>query len=107
MLIKMLFQLFSSSSEAISSSIDFVATFVATFVTNFFSIDSITIFVVFVIISIVIFEMIEIVNDSNMNDIDVLLKKYDRAQTKLFRSDFDAHDQNRVQEEIQIYVNMS
>jgi hypothetical protein len=41
-----------------------------------------------------------------MNDIDVLLKKYDRAQTKLFRFDFDAHDQNRVQEKIQIYVNV-
>jgi hypothetical protein len=81
--------------------------FVAIFVTNSFSIDSITTFVIFVIISIVIFEMIEIVDDSNMNDINVLLKKYNRAQTKLFRSDFDAHDQNRVQEKIQIYVNVS
>ncbi len=51
--------------------------------------------------------MIEIVDDLNMNNIDVLLKKYDRAQTKLFRSDFDVHDQNRVQKKIQIYVNMS
>ncbi len=84
----MLFQLFFFSSETIFSSIDFVATFVATFVTNFFSIDSITIFVVFVIVSIVIFEMIEIVDDSNMNDIDVLLKKYDRAQTKLLSKRF-------------------
>jgi hypothetical protein len=82
-LLKMLFQLFFFFSETISSSIDFVATFVATFVTNFFSIDSITIFVAFVIVSIVIFEIIEIVDDLNMNDIDVLLKKYDRAQTKL------------------------
>jgi hypothetical protein len=73
---------------------------------NFSSIDLITIFVVFIIISIVIFEMIEIVDDLNMNDIDVLLKKYDRAQTKLIRSDFDAHNQNRVQEKIQIYVNV-
>jgi hypothetical protein len=55
----------------------------------------------------VILKMIEIVDDSNMNDIDVLLKKYDRAQTKLLWSDFDVHDQNRVQEEIQIYVNVS
>ncbi len=106
-LLKMLLQLLFSSSETISSSIDSVATFVATFVTNSFSIDSITTFVAFVIVSIVTFEMIEIVDDSNMNDIDVLLKKYDRAQTKLLRSDFDAHDQNRVQEEIQIYVNVS
>jgi hypothetical protein len=82
-LLKMLLQLFSSSSEAISFSIDSVATFVAILVTNSFSIDSITIFVAFVIVSIVTFEMIEIVDDSNMNDIDVLLKKYDRAQTKL------------------------
>jgi hypothetical protein len=80
-LLKMFFQLFFFSFVTISSSIDFVATFVTTFVatfvaifvTNFSSIDSIT-----------IFEMIEIVDDSNMNDIDVLLKKYDRAQTKLF-----------------------
>jgi hypothetical protein len=50
--------------------------------------------------------MIEIVDDSNMNDIDVLLKKYDRAQTKLLWSDFDVHDQNRVQKKIQIYVNV-
>jgi hypothetical protein len=50
--------------------------------------------------------MIEIVDDLNMNDIDVLLKKYDHAQTKLLRFDLDAHDQNRVQEEIQIYVNV-
>ncbi len=91
-LLKMLLQLFFFSFETIFFLIDFVATFVAIFVTNFFSIDSITTFVVFVIISIVIFKMIEIVDDSNMNDIDVLLKKYDRAQTKLFRSDFDAHD---------------
>jgi hypothetical protein len=106
-LLKILLQLFFSSSETIFSSIDFVTTFVAIFVTNFFSIDSIMIFVVFVIMLIVIFEMIKIVDDSNMNDIDVLLKKYDRAQTKLFRSDLDAHDQNRVQEKIQIYVNVS
>jgi hypothetical protein len=39
-----------------------------------------------------IFEMIEIVDDLNMNDIDVLLKKYDRTQTKLFWSDLDVHD---------------
>jgi hypothetical protein len=102
----MLFQLFFFSFETISFSIDFVAISVATFVTNFFSIDSITIFVAFVIVSIVIFEIIEIVDDSNMNDIDVLLKKYDRAQTKLLRSDLDAHDQNRVQKKIQIYVNV-
>jgi hypothetical protein len=113
-LLKMLFQLFSFSSETTFSSIDSVATSVAisvaisvaTFVTNSFSIDSITIFVAFVIVSIVTFEMIEVVDDSNMNDIDVLLKKYDRAQTKLLRSDFDAYDQNRVQEETQIYVNV-
>jgi hypothetical protein len=103
----MLFQLLFFSFGTIFSSIDFVATSVATFVTNSFSIDSITTFVAFVIVSIVIFEMIEIVDDSNMNDIDVLLKKYDRAQTKLLRSDFDAHDQNRVQERTQIYVNVS
>jgi hypothetical protein len=73
---------------------------------NFSSIASITIFVAFVIVSITISQMIEIVDDSNMNDIDVLLKKYDRAQTKLLRFDLDAHDQNRVQERIQIYVNI-
>jgi hypothetical protein len=82
-LLKMLFQLLFFSFETISSSIDFVAIFVAIFVTNSSSIDSITIFVAFVIVSIVTFEIIEIVDDSNMNDIDVLLKKYDRAQTKL------------------------
>jgi sensor histidine kinase YesM len=90
-LLKMFLQLFFFSSETTSSSIDFVATFVATsvatfvatFVTNSFSIDSITTFVASVIVSIVILEMIEVVDDSNMNDIDVLLKKYDRAQTKL------------------------
>jgi hypothetical protein len=91
-LLKMFFQLFFSLFETIFSSIDFVATFVAIFVTNFFSIDSIITFVIFVIVSIMIFEMIQIVNDSNMNDIDILLKKYDRAQTKLLRSDLDAHD---------------
>ncbi len=48
-----------------------------------------------------------IVDDSNMNDIDVLLKKYDRAQTKLLWFDLDVHDQNRVQKETQIYVNVS
>jgi hypothetical protein len=110
-LLEMLFQLFFSSSETISSSIDSVATFVATsvatFVTNSFSIDSITTFVASVTVSTVTLEMIEVVDDSNMNDIDVLLEKYDRAQTKLLRSDFDAHDQNRVQEKIQIYVNVS
>jgi hypothetical protein len=105
-LLKMFFQLFFFSFETISFSIEFVATFVATFVTNFFSIDSITIFVVFIIVSIVIFEIIEIVDDSNINDIDVLLKKYDRAQTKLLQNDLDVHDQNRVQEKIQIYVNV-
>ncbi len=88
-LLKMLLQLFFFLFETISSSIDFIATFIVIFVTNSSSIDSIT-----------IFEMIEIVDDSNMNDIDVLLKKYDRAQTKLFRSDLDAHDQNRVQKKI-------
>ncbi len=113
-LLEMLFQLLSFSFETISSSIDFVATSVAIFVATFvaisvaisFSIDSISTFVASVIVSIVTFEVIEIVDDSNMNDIDVLLKKYDRAQTKLLRSDFDAHDQNRVQERIQIYVNV-
>jgi hypothetical protein len=84
-LLKMFLRLFFFSFETISSSIDFVATFVAIFVASFVmnssSIDSIT-----------IFEMIEIVDNSNMNNIDVLLKKYDRAQTKLFRSDLDAHD---------------
>jgi hypothetical protein len=87
----------------ISSLIDFIAIFVATFVTifvatfvtNSFSINLIT-----------IFEMIEIVDDSNMNDIDVLLKKYDRAQTKLFQSDFNAYNQNRVKKKTQIYVNV-
>jgi hypothetical protein len=78
-LLEMFFQLFFFSSETISSSIDSVATFVAIFVTNSFSIDSITTFVVFVIVSILIFEIIEVVDDSNMNDIDVLLKNYDRA----------------------------
>jgi hypothetical protein len=89
-LMTMLFQLFSSSSDA-----------------NSFSINSITTFVAFVIVSIAILEMIEIANDSNIDDLDVLLKKYDRAQTKLLRNDLDAHDQNRVQERTQIYVNMS
>jgi hypothetical protein len=106
-LLKMFFQLLFFLFETISSSIDFVATSVAIFVTNSFSIDSITIFVAFVIVSTVTFEIIEVVDDSNMNDIDVLLEKYDRAQTKLLRSDLDAHDQNRVQEKIQIYVNVS
>jgi hypothetical protein len=73
---------------------------------NFFSIVSITIFIVFVIASITIFEMIKIVNDSNMNDINVLLKKYNRAQTKLFRFDINVHDRNRVQEKTQNYVNV-
>jgi hypothetical protein len=102
-LLKMLLQLLFSSSETTSSSIDSVAASV----TNSSSIDSITTFVASVIVSTVTLEMIEVVDDSNMNDIDVLLKKYDRAQTKLLRSDFDAHDQNRVQEKIQIYVNVS
>ncbi len=88
-LLKMLLQLLSSLFDA-----------------NFSLIVSITTFVVFVIFSITIFQMFEIVDDSNMNDIDVLLKKYDRAQTELFRFDLDAHDQNRVQEKIQIYVNV-
>jgi hypothetical protein len=105
-LLEVLLQLLSFSFETTSSSIDSVATSVAIFVTNSSSIDSITTFVAFVIVSIVTFEMIKIVDDSNMNDIDVLLKKYDRAQTKLLRNDFDAHDQNRVQEKIQIYVNV-
>jgi hypothetical protein len=105
-LLEMLLQLLFFSSETTSSSIDFVATFVATFVTNSFSIDSITIFVASVTASTVTFEIIEIVDDSNMNDIDVLLKKYNRAQTKLLRNDLDVHDQNRVQEKIQIYVNV-
>jgi hypothetical protein len=89
-LMTMFLQLFSSSSDANSSSI-----------------NSITTFVVSVIVSIAILEMIEVANDSNIDDFDVLLEKYDRAQTKLFRNDLDAHDQNRVQEEIQIYVNVS
>jgi hypothetical protein len=74
---------------------------------NFFSINSITIFVVFVIISITTFEIIEIANDSKIDDFNVLLKKYDRAQTKLLRNDFNVYDQNRVQKKIQIYVNVS
>jgi hypothetical protein len=59
---------------------------------NFSSIIFITIFVIFVIVLITIFEMIKIVDDLNMNDIDVLLKKYDHAQTKLFRFDIDVSD---------------
>jgi hypothetical protein len=102
-LLKMLLQLLFFSFETNFFAIDFVATFV----TNSSLIDSITTFVIFVIVSIVIFEMIEIVDDSNMNDINVLLKKYDRAQTKLLRSDLDVHDQNRVQKKTQIYVNVS
>ncbi len=102
-LLKVLLQLLSSSSDAIFSSIDFVAIFV----TNSSLIDFVATFVAFVIASIVIFEMIEIVDDSNMNDIDVLLKKYDCTQTKLLRNDFDAHDKNRVQKKIQIYDNVS
>jgi hypothetical protein len=82
-LLEMFLQLFSFLFETIFSSIDFVATFVAIFVTNSFSINSITTFA-FVIVSIVILEMIKMIDDSNMNDIDVLLKKYDRAQTELF-----------------------
>jgi hypothetical protein len=89
-LITMFLQLLSSSFNA-----------------NSFSINSITICVAFVIVSIAIFEMIEITNDSNIDDFDALLKKYDRAQTKLLRNDLDVHDQNRVQKRIQIYVNMS
>jgi hypothetical protein len=42
---------------------------------NFSSIVLIVIFVVFIIISITIFQMINIIDDSNMNNIDVLLKK--------------------------------
>jgi hypothetical protein len=95
-LLRMLLQLLSFSSDAISSSIDSVATLV----TNFSLIDFVATFVAFIIVSIVTFEMIEVVDDSNMNDIDVSLKKYDRTQTKLFRNDFDVHDKNRVQEEI-------
>jgi hypothetical protein len=74
-LLKMLFQLLFFSFETNFSAIDFVAIFV----TNSSSIDSITIFVVSVIVSIVILEMIEIVDDLNMNDIDVLFKNHDRA----------------------------
>jgi hypothetical protein len=102
-LLKMLLHLLTFSFDANSSSIDSAAIFVI----NSFSIDSISTFVAFVIISIVIFEMIEIVDDSNMNEIDVLLKKYYRAQTKLFRRNLNVHDQNRVQKKIQIYVNVS
>jgi hypothetical protein len=102
-LLEMLLQLFFFSFETNFFEIDFVAIFVM----NFSLIDSITIFVIFVIVSIVIFEMIEIVDDLNMNDINILLKKYDRARTKLFRNDLDVHDQNRVQKKIQIYVNVS
>jgi hypothetical protein len=65
-LIIMLFQLLSFSFDA-----------------NFFSINSITTFVVFVIVLIATFEMIEIANDSKIDNLDVLLKKYDCAQTKL------------------------
>ncbi len=86
----MLFQLLSSLSD-----------------TNFSLIVSITIFVVFAIVLITIFETIEIVDDSNMNDMNVLLKKYNRAQIKLFRFDIYVHDQNRVLKRIQIYVNLS
>jgi hypothetical protein len=89
-LLRVLLQLLSSSSDA-----------------NFSSIVSITTFVASVIVSITISQMIEIVDDSDMNDIDVLLEKYDRAQTELLRFDLDAHDQNRVQEKTQIYVNVS
>jgi hypothetical protein len=99
-LLKMFFQLLLFSFKTIFFSIDFIAIFVAIFVTNSFSIDSITIFVVFVIVSIVTFEIIKIVNDLNINDIDVLLKKYDRAQIKLFWNNLDVHDQNRVQKKI-------
>jgi uncharacterized membrane protein (DUF106 family) len=102
-LLKMLLQLLSSSFETNLSSIDFVMTLV----TNSSPIDSITILVASVIVSIATLEMIEVANDSNIDDLDVLLKKYDRAQTKLLRSDLDAHDQNRVQERTQIYVNVS
>jgi DNA-binding transcriptional regulator YbjK len=89
-LMTMLLQLLSSSFDA-----------------NSFSINSITTFVASVIVSIATLEMIEVANDSNIDDLDVLLKKYDRAQTKLLRNDLDAHDQNRVQEKTQIYVNVS
>jgi hypothetical protein len=89
-LLKMFFQLFSFSFDANSSSIASITTFVA-----------------FVIVSIATFEMIEIVDDLNMNDIDVLLKKHDRAQTKLLWFNIDIHNQNRVQEKIQMYVNVS
>jgi hypothetical protein len=101
-LLEMLLQLLFFSFETNSSAIDFVATFV----TNSSSIDSITTFVTSVIVSTVTFEMIEVVDESNMNDINVLLEKYNRTQTKLLRSDLDTHDQNRVQEETQIYVNV-
>jgi hypothetical protein len=60
-LLKMLFHLFISSSDASSSLIDSAAILVI----NFFSIDSISTSVTSVIISTVIFEMIEIVDDSN------------------------------------------
>ncbi len=68
-LLRMLLQLLSFSFDA-----------------NFSSIVSIMIFVVFVIVSITISQIIEIDDNSNMNDIDVLLKKYDRAQKNCFDS---------------------
>jgi hypothetical protein len=98
----MLLQLFFFSFKTILFSINFVATFV----TNFFRSIWLRFSSFFIIILIVILEMIEIVNDLNMNDIDVLLKKYDYTQTKLFWNYFDAHNQNRVQEKILIYVNV-
>ncbi len=79
----------------------------SSFDANFSLIDLITIFVVFVITLIVTFEIIEIVNDSNIKNIDVLLKKYDHAQTKLFRFDFNVHAQNRAQKKNRIFVNVS
>jgi hypothetical protein len=88
-LLKMLLQLLSSSFNA-----------------NFSSIASITTFVAFIIVFVTTFQMIEIVDNSNMNHIDVLLKKYDCAQTKLLWFDLNVHDQNHVQEKIQIYVNV-
>jgi hypothetical protein len=36
--------------------------------------------------------MIEIANDSKIDNLDVLLKKYDCAQTKLLWNDFDVYD---------------
>jgi ABC-type multidrug transport system fused ATPase/permease subunit len=76
-LLNVLFQMLSFSSDANSFLIDSITTFVV------FVVVSIATFVVSVVASIATFEVIEIVDDSSMNDIDALLKNYDRAQTKL------------------------